>query len=177
MIPSGDAGIQLFVRNKHPAGRETSPDKILLFVHGATYPARPAFDLPIEGVIDDGSGSRRAATMSIASISGVTVARHGAEMTSAAANKTDRVDQGRGATISIAVDYILKKRKGSKVNVMAGRGVPRSPDRTPASTMTGQPSRALRAEWIRNEPPRLRPPMRRRLAPIDWSPRIGQGDG
>src|SRR5229473_3016189 len=50
MIPSGDAGIQLFVRNKHPAGRETSPDKILLFVHGATYPAETAFDLPIEGV-------------------------------------------------------------------------------------------------------------------------------
>ena len=36
MIPSGDAGIELFVRNKHLAGRESSPDKILLFVHGAT---------------------------------------------------------------------------------------------------------------------------------------------
>src|ERR1700753_3612309 len=50
MIPSGDAGIQLFVRNKHLAGKESSPDKILLFVHGATYPAETAFDLPIEGV-------------------------------------------------------------------------------------------------------------------------------
>src|SRR5258708_37038332 len=50
MIPSGDAGIQLFVRNKHPAGKEAPPDKILLFVHGATYPAETAFDLPIEGV-------------------------------------------------------------------------------------------------------------------------------
>src|SRR5487761_2023874 len=50
MIPSGDAGVQLFVRNKHPSGRQASPDKILLFVHGATYPAETAFDLPIEGV-------------------------------------------------------------------------------------------------------------------------------
>src|SRR5579864_1574602 len=50
MIPSGDAGIQLFVRNKHLAGKETSPEKILLYVHGATYPAETAFDLPIEGV-------------------------------------------------------------------------------------------------------------------------------
>src|SRR5580693_9757223 len=50
MIPSGDPGVQLFVRNKHPSGKETSPDKILLFVHGATYPAETAFDLPIEGV-------------------------------------------------------------------------------------------------------------------------------
>src|SRR6266481_7029421 len=50
MIPSRDAGIQLFVRNKHPAGKETSPDKTLLFIHGATYPAETSFDLPIEGV-------------------------------------------------------------------------------------------------------------------------------
>src|ERR1700678_3304315 len=50
MIPSGDAGIELFVRNKHLAGHESSPDKILLFVHGATYPAETAFALPIEGV-------------------------------------------------------------------------------------------------------------------------------
>src|ERR1700730_5395913 len=50
MIPSGDAEIQLFVRNKHPAGKESPPDKILLFVHGATYPAETAFDLPLEGV-------------------------------------------------------------------------------------------------------------------------------
>ena len=47
MIPSGDAGIELFVRNKHPAGKESySAEKILLFVHGATYPAETAFDLP-----------------------------------------------------------------------------------------------------------------------------------
>ena len=51
MIPSGDAGIELFVRNKRPAGKQTfAADKILLFVHGATYPAETAFDLPIEGL-------------------------------------------------------------------------------------------------------------------------------
>src|ERR1700749_1696965 len=51
MIPSGDHGIELFVRNKHPVGMKTfSSDRVLLFVHGATYPAETAFDLPIEGV-------------------------------------------------------------------------------------------------------------------------------
>ena len=49
MIPSGDEGVQLYVRNKHLPGAESSADKILLFVHGATYPAETAFDLPIEG--------------------------------------------------------------------------------------------------------------------------------
>ena len=50
MIPSGDAGIELYVRNKRPAGMTNFPaDKILLYVHGATYPSETAFDLPIEG--------------------------------------------------------------------------------------------------------------------------------
>jgi pimeloyl-ACP methyl ester carboxylesterase len=49
-IPSGDPGIDLFIRNKHQAGvQQYGPNRILLFVHGATYPAETAFDLPIEG--------------------------------------------------------------------------------------------------------------------------------
>src|SRR5262249_48354980 len=49
-IPSADAGIELFIRNKHAAGVTSFPaDKILLFVHGATYPAETTFDLPLGG--------------------------------------------------------------------------------------------------------------------------------
>ena len=40
MIPS-DPGIELYVREKHPAGvQATASDRILLFVHGATYRPR-----------------------------------------------------------------------------------------------------------------------------------------
>ena len=40
-VPS-DPGIQIYVRNKRPAGMNRfSSDKTVLFVHGATYPARP----------------------------------------------------------------------------------------------------------------------------------------
>src|SRR6202051_1019057 len=50
LIPSADAGIELYVRNKRPAGMTSfAAGKILLFVHGATYPSESAFDLPIEG--------------------------------------------------------------------------------------------------------------------------------
>ncbi|MDB5380624.1 MAG: alpha/beta hydrolase, partial [Rhodospirillales bacterium] len=38
MIPSGDAGIDLFLRNKRPEGLAARPDRTLLMVHGATYP-------------------------------------------------------------------------------------------------------------------------------------------
>jgi pimeloyl-ACP methyl ester carboxylesterase len=50
MVPSPDAGIQLFVRNKHPADRDDfGPDRTVLFVHGATYPADTSFDLKLGG--------------------------------------------------------------------------------------------------------------------------------
>ena len=50
MIPSPDAGIKLFVRNKHPADRDDfGPERTVLFVHGATYPADTAFDLKLGG--------------------------------------------------------------------------------------------------------------------------------
>jgi len=50
LIPSADPGIQLYIRNKHPAGVTSfTPDKILLYVHGATYPAETSFDLPLAG--------------------------------------------------------------------------------------------------------------------------------
>lgn len=48
-VPS-DPGIQIYVRNKRPAGMtQFSPAKTVLFVHGATYPAETAFDLKLDG--------------------------------------------------------------------------------------------------------------------------------
>jgi alpha-beta hydrolase superfamily lysophospholipase len=50
MVPA-DPGISLYVRNKHPEGVTKFPDeKILLFVHGATYPAETSFDLQLNGL-------------------------------------------------------------------------------------------------------------------------------
>src|SRR5437867_864745 len=41
-IPARDPGVQLYVRNKRPEAMTTfASDRILLFVHGATYPRRP----------------------------------------------------------------------------------------------------------------------------------------
>lgn len=50
MVPSKDAGIEIFVRNKRQEGIAPRPDRTLLFVHGATYPAHTAFDLPLGGL-------------------------------------------------------------------------------------------------------------------------------
>ena len=49
-VPSHAPGIELFVRNKRPAGTETfSPDRIVLFVHGITFPSESTFDLSLGG--------------------------------------------------------------------------------------------------------------------------------
>jgi pimeloyl-ACP methyl ester carboxylesterase len=51
MVPSGDAGIAIYVRNKRRADLvRYRPQNIVLFVHGATYPAETSFDLRLEGL-------------------------------------------------------------------------------------------------------------------------------
>src|SRR6266852_2997592 len=50
MVPS-DPGIEIYVRNKRLADMTAfRPERTLLYVHGATYPASTAFDLPLGGM-------------------------------------------------------------------------------------------------------------------------------
>jgi hypothetical protein len=50
MVDSGDPGIRLFIRNKHPAGMtQFRSQRTLLYVHGATQAASSTFDLNIDG--------------------------------------------------------------------------------------------------------------------------------
>lgn len=50
MIPSDTPGISLYVRNKRPGcPRADAPKKVLVYVHGATYPSETAFDLSLDG--------------------------------------------------------------------------------------------------------------------------------
>src|SRR5215813_13362543 len=50
MVPS-EPGIEIYVRNKRPADMTAfRPERTLLYVHGATYPASTAFDLKLDGL-------------------------------------------------------------------------------------------------------------------------------
>ncbi|MCC2109661.1 MAG: alpha/beta hydrolase, partial [Hyphomicrobiales bacterium] len=49
--PLPNAGLNVFMRNKRRADIASfGTERTLLMVHGATYPASVAFDLPIEGL-------------------------------------------------------------------------------------------------------------------------------
>jgi hypothetical protein len=50
MVPSVDSGIEIYVRNKRPADMTAfRPERTVLYVDGATYPASTSFDLPLDG--------------------------------------------------------------------------------------------------------------------------------
>jgi pimeloyl-ACP methyl ester carboxylesterase len=120
MIPSGDAGIELYVRNKRPAGMTNFPaDRILLYVHGATYPSETAFDLPIEGASMMELIAARGYDVYLVDIRGYGRSTRPPEMDAPPeANKpivsTDVAVRDFGA----AVDHILKRRDVARINLM-----------------------------------------------------------
>jgi pimeloyl-ACP methyl ester carboxylesterase len=51
MVPSSDSAIEIYVRNKRQSDMTSfRPERTVLFVHGSTYPAHTAFDLPLAGM-------------------------------------------------------------------------------------------------------------------------------
>jgi pimeloyl-ACP methyl ester carboxylesterase len=51
IVNSPRAGLKIYVRNKHPQRlRRFRPERTLVFVHGATYPASTSFDLELGGL-------------------------------------------------------------------------------------------------------------------------------
>jgi pimeloyl-ACP methyl ester carboxylesterase len=160
MIPSGDAGIQLFVRNKHLAGKESAPDKILLFVHGATYPAETAFDLPIEGVSMMDLIASRGYDVYLVDVRGYGHSTRPVEMSQPPETNKPIVSTKVAAhDLGAAVDYILRKRKVSRINVM-GWSWGTSIAGFYTSEHNDKVSRLVlyAPQWIRNEPPAANAP-------------------
>src|ERR1700761_2205985 len=172
MIPSGDPGIQLFVRNKHPAGmRKFSSDRILIFVHGATYPAETAFDLPIEGVSMMDLIAQRGFDVYLVDVRGYGRSTRPPEMNQPPeANKPIVSTQVAAHDLGVAVDYILKKRNVAKIDVM-GWSWGTSITGLYTSTHNAKVDRLVlyAPQWIRTEPPAANPPP---LARTGWSRRI-----
>ena len=119
-IPSGDPGIDLFIRNKHQAGaQQYGPDRILLFVHGATYPAETAFDLPIEGVSMMDLFAQQGYDVYLLDVRGYGGSTRPPEMSKPASeNKPIVTTEVAARDLGAAVDHILKTRGVSKIDVM-----------------------------------------------------------
>ena len=120
LIPSADPGIQLYIRNKHPAGVTSFPaDKILLYVHGATYPAETAFDLPLNGLSMMDYVAQQGWDVYLVDVRGYGGSTRPPEMDKPAAENGPIVDTPVAAKdVGTAVDHILQKRGVAKINLM-----------------------------------------------------------
>jgi len=120
-IPARDPGIQLYVRNKRPEAMTTfTPDRILLFVHGATYPAETAFDLQLDGLSWMDYIAQRGYDVYLMDVRGYGRSTRPPEMAQPAAESrpivhTDVAVKDFGAV----VDHILARRGVARINLMA----------------------------------------------------------
>jgi pimeloyl-ACP methyl ester carboxylesterase len=119
MVPS-EPGIEIYVRNKRPADMTTfRPERTLLFVHGATYPAHTSFDLKLDGVSWMDYIAARGYDVYLLDIRGYGKSTRPREM-------DDKPDANapvvRGVTavkdISAVVDFILKRRSIPRLNLL-----------------------------------------------------------
>src|SRR5256885_17066540 len=123
MVPAKDApGIQLYLRNKHPAGQgKFGPERIVLFVHGSTYPAETAFDLPLGGTSWMDYIAQRGFDVWLVDVRGYGRSTRPKEMdeppqNNPALSRTETAVKG----VAPAPRFILQKR-GSKRLVVMGR--------------------------------------------------------
>jgi pimeloyl-ACP methyl ester carboxylesterase len=120
MVPAVDAGIQLYVRNKHPQGVTQYPaDKILLYVHGSTYPAETAFDLQLNGMSWMDYMAQRGYDVYLVDLRGYGKSTRPPEMDKPAAESEPIVRTETAVKdVGAAVDFILKRRGVAKINLL-----------------------------------------------------------
>jgi pimeloyl-ACP methyl ester carboxylesterase len=120
LIPSADPGIALYIRNKHPADvTRFSADRILLYVHGATYPAETSFDLPLGGRSMMDYVAQHGYDVYLVDVRGYGGSTKPPEMDAPPAENKPIVDTPTAARdVATAVEHILQKRGVGKIDLM-----------------------------------------------------------
>ena len=119
MVPS-EPGIDIYVRNKRPADMTAfRPERTVLYVHGATYPASTAFDLPLGGMSWMDYIASRGYDVYLLDLRGYGKSTRPKEM-SEDAGKNRPIVRGDTAVkdIGAVVDFILKRRNIPRVNLI-----------------------------------------------------------
>lgn len=119
-VPASDPGIEIYVRNKRAADLTSfRPERTVLFVHGATYPAHTAFDLKLDGLSWMDYIAARGYDVYLLDIRGYGKSTRPKEMEDKPEANSPIV---RGDTavkdISTVVDFILKRRNIPRLNLI-----------------------------------------------------------
>lgn len=120
MIPAADPNIQLHIGNKRLEGRDSfSAERVVLFVHGATYPSETGFDLDLPGGSWMDNIARKDYDAYFVDVRGYGKSTRPAVMDAPTAENppfATTVDAIRD--VGSAVDFILKRRGISKLNLV-----------------------------------------------------------
>jgi pimeloyl-ACP methyl ester carboxylesterase len=119
-VPTGDPGISLYLRNKHPEGMTTfRPDKTLLYVHGTSQSGEATFDLPIDGASWMDLAARDGFDVYLVDIRGFGHSSKPPEMSQPAeANPPIATTDVAVKDVGTAVDFILQRRHLPKLDLM-----------------------------------------------------------
>jgi pimeloyl-ACP methyl ester carboxylesterase len=119
-VPARDPGIQLYLRNKRPEEmRQFSAERIVLFVHGATFPAESSFDLALGGLSWMDYIAQRGFDVYLMDLRGYGASTRPPEMSQPAAENQPIVNTEVAVRdVSAVVDHILARRGVSKINLL-----------------------------------------------------------
>jgi pimeloyl-ACP methyl ester carboxylesterase len=120
LVSARDPGIELYVRNKRPEGvTKFAPEKIVLFVHGATYPAESAFDLPLDGMSWMDYIAQRGYDVYLMDVRGYGASTRPPEMGRPPGENPPIVNTDVAVKdVGAVVDHILGRRGVSKINLI-----------------------------------------------------------
>jgi len=117
---ASDAGIELHLRNKHPAAlTKFAAERIVLFVHGATFPASSTFDVELPG----GSWLDYVAQRGY-DVYALDIRGYGGSTRPAAMSQPPEANAPFAGTreavrdIAAAVDFILKRRDATQLTLI-----------------------------------------------------------
>jgi pimeloyl-ACP methyl ester carboxylesterase len=119
-IPAADPGIELYIRNKRPAGvTRFGPERILLYVHGATYPSETAFDLKLDGLSMMDYIAAQGWDVYLVDVRGYGGSTRPPAMDQPAAdNPPFATTEDAVRDVGAAVDHILARRHVARINLM-----------------------------------------------------------
>jgi len=120
MIPAADAGIQLHVRNKRLDSQDRFPaERVVLFVHGATYPSETVFDIDLPGGSWADHVARKGYDVYMVDVRGYGRSTRPAAMDAPPADNPPFATTAEAVKdVGAAVDFILKRRAISKLDLV-----------------------------------------------------------